>query len=285
MSEWLPRQWCSADGLNLFGRDYAGAAGGARLPVVCLHGLTRNSRDFEHVAPWIAARQRRVLALDMRGRGLSDRDPAENYDIATYVADITALLAQLGIGRAIFVGTSMGGLITVELATRHPELVAGAVINDIGPQLSPVGLARIAGYVGQGRPLPDWQAAADACAAMNADVFAHYGPADWMAMARRLFRKEDGQIIADYDPGIARALARIVADPDPWGKWHDFAAERPVLVLRGTVTDLLDADVAEAMVAGKPRAVLAPVAGVGHAPMMDEADAREALGKFFEEVE
>ena len=283
--DWRPRHWRSAEGLNLFGRDYAASAGEARLPVICLHGLTRNSRDFENVSPWIAARQRRVLALDMRGRGHSDRDPAENYDIATYVADITALLAQLGIGRAIFVGTSMGGLITVELATLYPELVAGAVINDIGPQLSTVGLARIAGYVGQGKPLPDWQAAADACAAMNADVFAHYGPAQWLAMARRLFREDQGQIIADYDPGIARALSRIVADPDPWGKWHAFADARPVLVLRGTVTDLLEAEVAEAMVAGKPRAVLAPVKGIGHAPMMDEPDAREALARFFEEVE
>ncbi|MBB3955060.1 alpha/beta fold hydrolase [Novosphingobium sediminicola] len=285
MSGHEPRHWRSAEGLNLFARDYAGAGGEARLPVVCLHGLTRNSRDFENVSPWIAARQRRVLALDMRGRGHSERDPAENYDIATYVADITALLTQLGIGRAIFVGTSMGGLITVELGTLYPELVAGAVINDIGPQLSMVGLGRIAGYVGQGKPLPDWQAAADACAAMNADVFAHYGPADWMAMARRLFREEGGQVIADYDPGIARALARIVADPDPWGKWHRFADARPVLVLRGTVTDLLDADVAEAMVAGKPRAVLAPVAGVGHAPMMDEPDARAAMGRFFDRVD
>lgn len=287
MSHFVPRLWRSADGLNLYGRDYAASAGTARLPVVCLHGLTRNSRDFENVSPWIAARNRRVLALDMRGRGNSDRDPAENYDIATYVADITALLRQLGIGRAIFVGTSMGGLITMELGTRYPELVAGAVINDIGPQLSPVGLARIAGYVGQGRPLPDWQAAAEACAAMNADVFAHYGAADWLAMARRLFREEGGQIIADYDPGIARALAlaRIVADPDPWGKWHGFADARPVLLLRGTVTDLLDEDVAQAMVAGKPLATMAPVAGVGHAPMMDEPDAREALARFFDQVD
>jgi pimeloyl-ACP methyl ester carboxylesterase len=284
MSDHVTRHWRSADGLNLFGRDYAAGAGATRLPVVCLHGLTRNSRDFENVAPWIAARQRRVLALDMRGRGNSDRDPAENYDIATYVADITALLAQLGIGRAIFVGTSMGGLITVELATRHPELVAGAVINDIGPQLSMVGLGRIAGYVGVGKPLPDWQAAADACAAMNADVFAHYGPADWLAMARRLFREDGAKVIADYDPGIARALARIVADPDPWGKWHGFADARPVLVLRGTVTDLLDIDVAQAMVAGKPHATLAPVKGIGHAPMMDETDAREALERFFAAV-
>lgn len=280
-----PRRWTCADGLTLFARDYAAAEGEARLPVVCLHGLTRNSRDFEHLAPWLAQRQRRVLALDMRGRGFSARDPHERYDIATYVEDITALLARLGIGRAQFVGTSMGGLITVELATCHPDLVAGAVINDIGPQLAPQGLARIAGYVGKGGALPDWQAAADACAALNADVFPHYGAADWLAMAWRLFREQGGQVIADYDPAIADALTRIVSDPDPWGKWHGFAEKHPVLVLRGTRTDLLEQDVAETMVAGHDRAQLALVEGVGHAPMMDEPDAVAALEAFFAQID
>lgn len=285
MSDWQPRLWTAPDGLALFGRDYAAAGGEARLPVVCLHGLTRNSRDFEELAPWLAARQRRVLALDMRGRGQSARDPQERYDLATYVEDIAALLARLGIGRAQFVGTSMGGLITVELATRHPALVAGAVINDIGPQLAPQGLARIAGYVGKGGALPDWQAAAQACAALNADVFPHHGAADWLAMARRLFREEKGQIVADYDPAIAVALTRIVADPDPWAKWHSFAQARPVLVLRGTRTDLLEQSVAEAMVKGHAQAKLALVDGIGHAPMMDEPDALAALEPFFTEVD
>ncbi|RVU03366.1 alpha/beta hydrolase [Novosphingobium umbonatum] len=281
MSVPLPRRWLSHDGLELFARDYAASEGQARLPVVCLHGLTRNSRDFEDVAPWLAQRQRRVLALDMRGRGHSAWDPAGNYDLATYVADIKGLLDRLGIARAVFVGTSMGGLITIELGTAYPDLVAGAVINDIGPQLSIVGLTRIASYVGQGQPLANWQAAADVCARLNADVFAHYGAQDWLAMAHRMFREEQGQIVADYDPAIAQALARIVADPDPWAKWHGFADKRPVLVLRGSVTDLLEAEVAEAMVAGKPQATLATVPGIGHAPMMDEPDARLALEAFF----
>jgi pimeloyl-ACP methyl ester carboxylesterase len=227
------RYWHSADGLTLYGRDYPAASGAARLPVVCLHGLTRNSRDFGSIAPWLAGRGRRVLALDMRGRGHSDRDPGEHYDIATYVADVVGWLDALGIARAVFVGTSMGGLITIELGTQHPDRVAGAVINDIGPELAMEGLVRIAGYVA-----------------------------------------------LDYDPAIARALARIVADPDPWGKWHGFADARPVLVLRGSRTDLLAQDVAERMVAGKARATLAPVAGVGHAPMLDEPDAVAAIERF-----
>jgi pimeloyl-ACP methyl ester carboxylesterase len=281
----LPRRWLSHDGLELFARDYAASEGLARLPVVCLHGLTRNSRDFEDVAPWLAQKQRRVLALDMRGRGHSAWDPAGNYDIPNYVADIKGLLDRLGIAKAVFVGTSMGGLITIELGTAYPDLVAGAVINDIGPQLSMVGLTRIASYVGQGQPLPDWQAAADTCARFNGDVFAHYGAQDWLAMAHRMFREEQGQIVADYDPAIAQALARLVADPDPWAKWHGFADNRPVLLLRGSATDLLDADVAEAMVAGKRQAKLATIAGIGHAPMMDEPDARLALDMFFNAID
>ncbi len=287
----VERRWQTPDGLSLYGRDYAGGAEAAEhLPVVCLHGLTRNSRDFESIAAHVAGGGfagggRRVLALDMRGRGQSERDPAEQYDVATYVRDVTGWMEALAMPRAVFIGTSMGGLITIELGAQHPEKVAAAVINDIGPQLSMVGLGRIAGYVGQGAPLPDWQAAADACARMNADVFAHYGAEQWMGMARRLFREEGGQVVLDYDPAIARALARIVADPDPWGKWHGFADARPVLLLRGTVTDLLDLDVAEAMVAGKPQARLAPVAGVGHAPVMDEPDAVAAIERFLANVD
>lgn len=280
MSLFAERTWTAPDGLALFARDYAAAPGPARLPVVCLHGLTRNSRDFEAVAPWLAARGRRVLALDMRGRGQSARDPEARYDIATYTVDVIALLDALGLARALFVGTSMGGLITVDLATQHPARVAGAVINDIGPELAPQGLARIAGYVGKGQPLPDWDAAARACATLNADVFPHYGAADWMGMARRLFREDGDTVIADYDPAIAQAFGRIVADPDPWGKWHAFAAARPVLLLRGTQTDLLEERVAEAMVAGKPQARLAPVPGIGHAPMLDEPAAQAALADF-----
>ncbi|MDR6511155.1 pimeloyl-ACP methyl ester carboxylesterase [Novosphingobium capsulatum] len=275
------RQWTSPDGLALSGRDYAAAPGPALLPVVCLHGLTRNSRDFETLAPWLAARGRRVLALDMRGRGLSARDPAQRYDVGTYVADVCALLDDLGIARAVFIGTSMGGLITVALATHAPARVAAAVINDIGPELSPRGLARIAGYVGKGGAIATWDDAAKACATLNADVFPHYGAADWLAMACRLFREDGGAIVADYDPAIAQAFGKIVADPDPWGKWHAFAQDRPVLVLRGTATDLLDEAVAQAMVAGKPQARLAAIAGIGHAPMMDEPDSLAALEAFF----
>ena len=132
---WAERSWRAADGLALSARDYPGAAGPARLPVVCLHGLTRNGRDFEEVAPALAATGRRVLVPDMRGRGCSARDPTPaNYAIPVYAADVAALAAAAGVARAVFVGTSMGGLITMTLALTAPALVASAVLNDVGPE-------------------------------------------------------------------------------------------------------------------------------------------------------
>ena len=146
------RTWTSADGLALFARDHAPASGPAKLPVICIHGLTRNSRDFEVLAPLIAAQGRRVLSIDVRGRGNSGRDPnPANYNPAVYAADVIALMAQSGIGRAHFVGTSMGGLITMTLCAMRPDLIAGAVLNDIGPEVGAAGIARYVEEVRQRR--------------------------------------------------------------------------------------------------------------------------------------
>ena len=125
---WVERTWASNDGLDLFARDYAPAAGPARLPVICLHGLTRNSRDFEGVAPAMAAAGRRVLALDVRGRGRSAYDPnPSNYNPAVYAGDVAALMSEAGLARGIILGTSMGGLIAMTLATLRPDLILSLI--------------------------------------------------------------------------------------------------------------------------------------------------------------
>lgn len=260
------RRWRSPDGLSLALRDYAGADGPARLPVICIHGLTRNARDFEDLAPWIAALGRRVLAVDIRGRGQSDRDPVpERYAVPVYVADIAALLDQAGIARAVFIGTSMGGLITMGLAGLRPGTVAGAVLNDIGPSIDPRGLARIASYAGQRPDIPDWAAAAARARAVNEIAFPHYGPADWDRFARRTFRASaDGRPEQDYDPAIA--------------------ASAPVLVLRGALSDLLSPSTVAAMTAGRPGVRAVTIPGVGHAPMLDEPEARAALAAFLQNL-
>ena len=149
MSTFVDLTYRGAGGLTLYARDYAGSGGAARCPVVCIHGLTRNSGDFEDVAPWIASRGRRVLAVDVRGRGKSDRDAdPKRYHPAVYAGDMLKLLDDAGIARAVFIGTSMGGIITMAVAAKRLKAIAAAVLNDVGPVISMAGLLRIRGYVG-----------------------------------------------------------------------------------------------------------------------------------------
>ncbi|RYG17244.1 MAG: alpha/beta fold hydrolase, partial [Caulobacteraceae bacterium] len=203
--EFVERRWTSHDGLSLFARDYAPGPGEARLPVVAIHGLTRNSADFDAIAPVIANSGRRVLAVDVRGRGRSGRahDPM-TYTPEVYARDVLGLFQRTGMERAIFVGTSMGGLITMTLMGQAPRLIAGAVLNDVGPEVSPVGLARIAAYSGQPVDTPTWVEAAEYARRINAVAFPHYSDAQWTAFARRIFREgPDGAPRLDYDADIA----------------------------------------------------------------------------------
>ncbi len=282
--EWRNFTWPSAEGLTLHARDYPAAAGEARLPVVCLHGLTRNARDFDALAPWIAARGRRVLAVDVRGRGRSDRDPAASYWLPAYADDVRLMAEALGIARAIFLGTSMGGLIMMELAAIAPELIAGAVINDVGPVLAAEGLARIGSYVGNAPAFEDWDAASAYLERQNATALPHYRAEDWGRMARRMFRDEGGRVAADYDPAIAAAFGTGPLPADPWERWHGLATDRPLLLLRGGLSDLLAAGDATRMVTEHKGARLREVPNVGHAPMLDEPEALAAIGQFLDEA-
>ena len=278
------RTWLSAEGLRLHARDYAADEGMARLPVICLHGLTRNARDFDTLAPWIAAQGRRVLAVDVRGRGLSDRDPAASYWLPTYADDVRRLTDALGIARAIFVGTSMGGLITMELAAIAPALIAGAIINDVGPVLAPDGLARIGSYVGKAPVFDSWDAAALYLQQQNRASLPHYADQDWRRMAERMFRNDAGRVAADYDPAIADAFATGPLPADPWERWRGLASGRPILLLRGGLSDLLTAGDATLMVAEHDQAWLREVPNVGHAPMLDEPEALAAVGRFLDQI-
>lgn len=277
-------RWVSGDGLSLHARDYAPAAEKGLLPVICLHGLTRNARDFETLAPWIAQRNRRVFAVDVRGRGLSDRDPAASYWLPTYAEDVRTMMAALGIDRAVFVGTSMGGLITMELAALAPERIAAAIINDVGPVLAAEGLARIGSYVGNAPVFDSWEEAEAYLQRQNAQALPHYRAGDWGRMARRMFREQDGRVAADYDPGIADAFGTGPLPADPWDRWHGLARGRPLLLLRGGLSDLLTARDATRMVTEHETARLREIPNVGHAPMLDEPEALAAIGQFLDEV-
>ncbi|MDP3490979.1 MAG: alpha/beta hydrolase [Phenylobacterium sp.] len=283
----VERTWTSSDGLSLSARDYDGAGGPARLPVICIHGLTRNSRDFEDVAPAMAAPGRRVLALDIRGRGRSAYDPnPTNYNPAVYAGDVAALMSEAGIARGIFLGTSMGGLITMTLATMRPDLIAGAVLNDIGPEIATEGLTRISGYVGSGEPAASWAEAAERTRAINGSAQPHLSPADWDRFARRTWREaEPGKLVLDYDPAIAQAFAGTPAgapqtSPDLWPLFMALAINRPMLLVRGGASDLLAEGTASRMQALAPQMRRVDIEGVGHAPTLDEPAARKAITDF-----
>jgi pimeloyl-ACP methyl ester carboxylesterase len=279
------RRWTSPDGLTLFARDYAPAAGQAKLPIIAIHGLTRNSADFEGIAPLLAQSGRRVLAIDVRGRGRSDRAPDPmTYAPDVYARDVFGLMEQAGIERAIFMGTSMGGLITMVLTAIKPKAVAAAILNDIGPEVSPEGLARIAAYSGQPVETPTWAAAADYAKRINAVAFPDYSDVDWDGFARRIFREgTEGTPVLDYDPDIAvpiRAAGAKALVPNLWPSFRRLARNRPLLLVRGGASDLLGADIAARMRKVAPEMDYVEVPGIGHAPMLDEPEARSAIFEF-----
>lgn len=280
MADYQDLFWTSADSLSLHARDYDGGA--AAAPVICLHGLTRNAKDFADLAPVVADRTgRRVLAVDVRGRGASARaaDPL-TYNPGVYAADILALLDDQSIGKAVFVGTSMGGLIMMTLAAMRPAAIAAAVLNDVGPEIAPEGLARIRGYVGVAADTPDWAAAAAYVKAGNQSVFPHYDDSAWDRMARRTFREENGRPVLDYDPDIAAPIRAVDPDapaPDLWPFFTALAATRPSLLIRGETSDILNDDIAGRMRAAAPDMAYAVVPGTGHAPMLDEPVALDAI--------
>jgi pimeloyl-ACP methyl ester carboxylesterase len=268
-----------ADGLRLHYRDYPGSAG--KAPLLCLHGLTRNSRDFAELAERYAP-ERRVLALDFRGRGLSDHDPLPaRYLPLVYAGDVVELLNQLEIDRAVFVGTSLGGLVTMLLAVMAPDRIAAAILNDVGPELTDVGLERIKTYVGRGARFASWDEAAEAIAVNNAHRPASYTHADWIKMARRICREEHGKIVFDYDMAIALPFETEGAAPRP-DMWPLFQAlgQKPLLVVRGELSDLLGAGALERMHEAVPDMKSVTVPGVGHAPMLDEPEAVAAIDEF-----
>jgi pimeloyl-ACP methyl ester carboxylesterase len=288
VSGFVERTYRGAGGLALYARDYAGAAGAARCPVLCIHGLTRNSGDFEDVAPWIAEKGRRVLVVDVRGRGRSDRDTdPKRYHPAVYAADMLQLLDDAGIARAVFIGTSMGGIITMAVAAKRLRAIAAAVLNDVGPVISMVGLERIKGYVGKGRPVVSWDDAAAYIKSINEPAFPHNSMEEWHRWARRTFREVNGKIELNYDPLIAASIQSAKLRPTSvMAKllYRRLARNRPTLLIRGGASDLVGPAEAAYMRQAAPNLRYAEVPGVGHAPMLTEPEARAALAAFLAEV-
>ena len=278
--------WQSSDGLALHYRDYAGDSGIA--PVICLHGLTRNARDFEALAPHIAKQGRRVLVPEMRGRGRSAyaADPA-SYAVPTYVGDLLSLLEQEGIERFVAIGTSMGGLITMGLAALQPERIVGLVLNDVGPVVEPGGLDRIRQYVGQGGSFPTWVHAARALAQVHGETYPGFDLQDWLAMAKRtMVLVSNGRIAFDYDMKIAEPILSDDVSAVPVDLWPMLRAlsGKPAVLVRGALSEILSTETLTHMTEALPGARIVTVEGVGHAPTLDEPEVREAIDLMLAEV-
>jgi pimeloyl-ACP methyl ester carboxylesterase len=278
-SEFRDGALITRDGLKLHYRDYAGS--GDRPPLLCLPGLTRNARDFADFAELFSPRFR-VLAPDFRGRGDSEFDPLPaRYNPLTYAGDVQQLLDELAIARAIFVGTSLGGLVTMIVATTGPDRIAGAILNDVGPELSQDGLDRIKSYVGKDLRFKSWEEAGAAIAANNCHLPASYSRSDWVNAARRACREQDGEIRYDYDMAIANLFSAASASPKV-DLWPMFAAlaQKPLLMVRGEHSDLLGAEAFERMRRAAPAAQSVVVPAAGHAPTLTEPEALATIDGF-----
>lgn len=276
--------WESDDGLTLHYRDYPGRTD--RPPILCIPGLTRNARDFEPVAEAFAG-EWRVICAELRGRGESDyaKDSA-SYVPAQYVADIAALLDQARLDKVVALGTSLGGIVTMLLSLSHGDRLAAAVVNDIGPEIEPAGLARIKDYVGQGRSFPTWMHAARAMKESSSHIYPAFETADWLRLAKRLMVVSgSGRIAFDYDMKIAEPMleADSPVDFDMWPAWRALAS-RPVLALRGELSDLLSEETFKRMAAEGEAVDAVTVPGVGHTPTLEEPVALQAIARLLGRV-
>jgi len=249
-------------------------------------GLTRNARDFATLAERLAP-EWRMLAVEFRGRGESAyaKDPM-SYVPLTYAQDVAALVQAAGIDRFVAVGTSLGGIVAMLLAGMMPDRIAGAVLNDIGPDIEVAGLARVRGYVGKSSNHPTWMHAARALQESSGSVYPDWSIEDWLAMAKRVYRLSSaGRIVLDYDARIAEPfrLPGNEAGPD---MWRAFAALRDVavLVVRGERSDMLSSATAERMLATLPGTRLVTVPRVGHVPTLGEPEALGAIEQLLERV-
>ena len=279
MASYEDRFWNSADGLKLHYRDYSGPDGSTAKPVLCLHGLTRNARDFESLAEHLA-QSRRVIVPEMRGRGQSEyAKDSSTYSPPTYVGDVERLLSDLAIDKFVAVGTSMGGLMTMMMAAANPGRIQAAVINDIGPEVELAGVSRISEYVGQSRNYPTWMHAARSLKEVHGAAFPDFDLDQWLAMAKRtLVIGQNGRISYDYDMAIAEPFSKP-GNAAPANLWLAFEALRgvPMLLVRGELSDLLSEETVKQMGTRNPAMSTVTVARVGHAPTLDEPEVRTAI--------
>ena len=277
------------DGLRLHVRDY-GQAIARGLAVVCLPGLARTTADFAALAPALAndKARRRVIAIDSRGRGQSEHDVnAKNYNVGVELADVVAVLNALDIKQAVFIGSSRGGILTMLLAAAHQEMIAGAVLHDIGPVIETAGVNRIKSYVGKLPQPRNIEEGAEILRRLFAAQFPKLGTAQWLAAARRTWTVQAGKLVLTYDPALAESLADFDADHPLPAMWNEFdaLARVPVLVIRGAGSDILSAATLDAMRARHPGLESIEVPEQGHVPLLEGAELIGRIMTFVERCE
>ncbi len=267
-------------GLKLYARDYSHDD---KPAILCLHGLTRNSADFEPLADYLA-QDYRLIIPDQRGRGRSDYDPdPAHYRPDIYAADMLALLAHLGLSKTHIIGTSMGGIMAMIMHAVSPKLIQSCVLNDIGPQIEPEGLSYIKSYVGHDPVFDSWDEAAAAVAQSSAHIFPAYKPAEWMSFTRQLCKTDPRGIVFAYDPQIAAPFKQDdgAAPPDMWPLFEAMSSI-PLLIIRGQNSNLFSQACYEKMLAIHLNATGCITANIGHAPMLNEPEPQAAITRFLQ---
>lgn len=290
----------SHDGLSLYYREYGKAN---RQTIICLPGLTRNSKDFHEIATHLST-QYWVLSPDLRGRGQSDHDPRwKNYHPGTYVKDVWKLLDELNTKEVIILGTSLGGLMAMIMAEQRPGHIRAVIMNDIGPQIDPVGYARILAYAGRQKPVTTWQEAAQQCADTYGQAIPDMPMTFWLEYVQRNFAEnKNGIPVPEADPNIGEAIRKSVKITawlvrlrkwgilkkiagvmiDPWDSFK--AMTMPCLVIRGGLSDILSEDIVDMMQAVKPDLVRVTIPDRGHVPLLNEAESIHAIDSFLNDL-
>lgn len=283
MTGFRERRYTAQDGLSLYYREY-GDPNSDTTPLLCLPGLTRNSKDFHSLALRLSAK-RHVICPDYRGRGKSDYDvDATTYQPSVYLNDLRHLLAIAGVGRVVVFGTSLGGLLAMGMGAAMPTTLAGVVLNDIGPQIVSGGLGRIMEYVGVDRPHANWDSAiADFKLMFPSMPLA--SDADWLAAAEATWRRgEDGALHFDWDVRLANTLRKGPPIPDLWPFFHSLD-NVPMIAIRGALSDVLSEDTFDKMAEARPGLQRVTVPESGHVPTLSEPIARDGIDAFFASIQ
>ncbi len=282
MTTFTENYFNAEDGLGIYYRDYGSTKHG-KIPVLCLPGLTRNSKDFHRTASCLS-KERRVLSIDYRGRGKSARDPnPHNYIPATYLNDIRHLLALTGIHKVIIIGTSLGGLLAMGMAAAYPRVLCGVILNDIGPELANSGRKRIIEYIGTKTSPLNWDAAITELKAKFPSLSLQ-SEDDWRLAAEGTYRvDEKGIFYPDWDVSLVKPLLKTDTLPDLWPLFlalHDI----PVLGIRGENSDILLPGCFQRMATVHPNFMSVTIPKTGHVPYLWEPQSIRAINIFLSKL-